>query len=165
MKKSVSISSRIVLLGVLARCFVGGARADVRLPALLSDHMVLQQKTAAAIWGWAEAGEDITVSIAGQSKTTKAGADGRWRIALPRLKPGGPHILTVSGKNTVTINDVLIGEVWLGSGQSNMALAVARAKDYERERADSDLPQIRMFKVESGGASEAQEDCKGQWQV
>lgn len=141
------------------------AQAEVRLPALFSDHMVLQQGEAVAVWGWADAGETVTVSVAGQKRTGKAGADGRWRIKLHRLKAGGPHTLTVSGKNSVVINDVLVGEVWLGSGQSNMAMAVSRAKDFEAERANSNLPQIRMFKVESGGAAEAQEDCKGNWQV
>jgi sialate O-acetylesterase len=141
------------------------ALADVRLPALLSDHMVLQQNEKAALWGWADPGETVTATIAGKKESTRAGSDGKWRIKFPRLKAGGPYTLTISGKNTVTVNDVLVGEVWLGSGQSNMAFAISRGKDFETERAASDLPQIRMFKVDSGGANEPQEDCKGTWLV
>src|SRR5579862_10010806 len=94
------------------------APADVRLPQIISDHMVLQRDGADPIWGWADAGEEVTVGIAGQTKTAKPGADGKWVVRLDKLAAGGPHELTVKGKNTLTIKDVLVGEVWLGSGQS-----------------------------------------------
>ena len=165
MNKSTLSCTRIAVLGFLALGFVQGTKADVRLPALFSDHMVLQQSTAVPVWGWADVGETVTVSLGHQKHSTKAGANGKWQIQLRRLKPGGPHTLTVSGKNTITVNDVLVGEVWLGSGQSNMAMPVREALNFEFERTNSSLPQIRMFKVESGGATNAQADCKGQWQV
>ncbi len=160
-----SIRFNIALLGVLLLAYAHSAQADVRLPALFSDHMVLQQSTAIPVWGWAEPGESVTVTIAGQKQSTKAGAGGKWRIKLRQLKPGGPKTLTVAGKNTIVINDVMIGEVWLGSGQSNMAMPVSGARNFEVERTSSNLPQIRMFKVESPGAKEEQEDCKGRWQI
>jgi len=141
------------------------APADVRLPALFSDHMVLQQGSTATVWGWADPREVITVAFAGQQQTTITAADGRWRVTLHKLKAGKPHTLTVTGNNSVVINDVLIGEVWLGSGQSNMAMPVSGARNFDFERTNSNLRQIRMFKVESPGATNAQTDCKGQWQV
>src|SRR5687767_3525037 len=95
--------------------------AAVTLPPLFSDHMVLQRDAAAPVWGKADPGEEITVSIAGQTKRTKADAAGKWSVKLDPLKVGEPLTLTVEGKNKLTIADVLVGDVWLGSGQSNMA--------------------------------------------
>ncbi len=154
----------ICLLSFAAFCS-HSLRADVKLPAIFSDHMVLQQDVAAPVWGWADPGEKVIVTIAGQSKSAKADAQGKWRVKLGKLKAGGPHALTVKGKNTITLSDVLVGEVWLGSGQSNMALQVNRANNYEQEKAAANFPQIRMFTVTSGAASSAQDDCKGAWQV
>jgi hypothetical protein len=142
------------LLAIAAACAVfSSARADVKLPAIFSDHMLLQQDRAVPVWGWADAGEQVSVSLAGQTKTTQAGADGTWSVKLDKLAAGGqPQTLTVQGKNTVNIQDVLVGEVWLCAGQSNMAMNVARAKNFEQEKAAARLPQIRMFKESSGGA-------------
>src|SRR5205823_917931 len=97
------------------------AIADVKLPPAISDHMVLQCDLAAPIWGTASPNEEVTVELAGQKKAATTGADGKWRVTLDALKSGGPHVLTVKGNNTLAVNDVLIGEVWVGSGQSNMA--------------------------------------------
>ena len=96
------------------------ARGDVKLPAIFGSHMVLQQKQKDRVWGSADPGEEVTVTIADQTKTTKADDDGKWSVTLDPLPAGGPHTLTVEGKNTVTFDDVLVGEVWLCSGQSNM---------------------------------------------
>jgi sialate O-acetylesterase len=142
-----------------------GARAEVKLPAIFSEHLVLQSGVAVPVWGWAEPDEEVTVSVADRKATAKTGADGKWRVNLDALKPGGPLTLTVQGRNTLTVSDVLVGEVWLGSGQSNMALTVNRAKDFEQEKAAANLPQIRMFTVASGAADTAQADCKGAWKV
>lgn len=141
------------------------ARADVKLPAIFGDHMVLQRDTAVPVWGTAAPGEEITVSIAGQTATAKAGADGKWSVKLAKLSATGPHTLTVKGKNTVTFSDVLVGEVWLGSGQSNMAMTVNRAKDFEAEQAAAKFPHIRMFTEASGAANSAQSEGKGSWVV
>ncbi|MBI3881927.1 MAG: exo-alpha-sialidase [Verrucomicrobia bacterium] len=122
----------------------------MKLPTVFSDHMVLQADAAVAVWGWADVGEAVTVSIAGQSQTTTAGADGKWMVKLDKLKPSGePQTLTVKGKNSLTVKDVLVGEVWLASGQSNMEMqlkglhgAVDRA---DEEIAAAKFPQIRLF--------------------
>src|SRR5262252_51521 len=95
------------------------SRAELKLHALFSDGMVLQSDFACPIWGTVEPGEEISVSIAGQKKSAKAGADGKWSLKLDPLKAGGPHELVVAGRNTVTVRDVLVGEVWVCSGQSN----------------------------------------------
>lgn len=141
------------------------ARADVRLPAIISDHMVLQQDAAVPIWGWADPGEEISVFIAGQRKSARADSAGKWKIELDNLKPGAALTLIVTGKNTLTVNNVLVGEVWLGSGQSNMARTTKSAKDFAKEQAAANLPNLRMFKVESGAATNAQSDCRGSWKV
>jgi sialate O-acetylesterase len=140
-------------------------RADVRLAPLFSDHAVLQQGVAVPVWGWADPGEEVTVSVAGQVRKAKAGPDGAWRVTLDALRPGVTLTLTATGKNTLVIQDVLVGEVWLGSGQSNMAMTVNRCKDYEQEQAAAGLPQIRMFTVERVVGKTPQAECKGAWVI
>ena len=135
---------------VIASFVTTNIRADVKLPALFSDHMVLQRDMAAPVWGTAAPGEEVTVSIAGQTKTATADAQGKWMVKLDKLKAGDALTLTVKGKNSITINDVLVGEVWVGSGQSNMALTVNRAKDFEAEKAAASLPHIRHFTIGTG---------------
>jgi sialate O-acetylesterase len=139
--------------------------ADVKLPAIFSDHMVLQAGVAVPVWGWADPGEEVSVSVAGQTKTTKADKTGKWMVKLGKLKSGDAVTLTVKGKNSITVQDVLVGEVWLCSGQSNMAMTVNRAKDYEKEKQAAMFPKIRMFRESSGSALTPQEKCSGSWQV
>jgi len=130
-------------------CHIPSVCADVRLPAVFSDHMVLQADATVAVWGWADAGEAVTVSIAGQSKTTKAD-DGKWTVKLGKLKPSGePQTMTVRGRNTLTVQDVLVGEVWLASGQSNMEMQL-KGLHGSVDRADEEIaaahhPGIRVF--------------------
>lgn len=151
---------------VIALLFLGGtARSNVTLPAIFSDHLVLQRAASVPVWGWADAGEEVSVTVGGQTQTTRAGPDGKWQVKFNDLRSGAPTTLTVRGKNTVTLNDVLIGEVWLGSGQSNMAMTVARSNDAQGEQAAAKWPQIRMFKEESAGAAAPQREGKGQWVV
>jgi sialate O-acetylesterase len=142
------------------------ARAAVELPAIFSDHAVLQRGQALPVWGWADPGQGIVVAIAGQEAKATAGADGKWRVHLPKLQDAGPYTLTVTaGAETKTISDVLVGEVWLGSGQSNMAMAVSRAKDYEQEQAAANLPQIRVFTERSGPSAKPSDRPTGSWVV
>jgi sialate O-acetylesterase len=128
--------------------------------------MVVQTGTALPIWGWASPGEEVIVSLAGQTKTAATGADGKWMVKLDPLNAGGEtQTLTVAGTNKLTITDVLVGEVWLCSGQSNMAMLVSGAKDFEQERAAAALPQLRMFTVSGPRAATPQSDCEGRWIV
>ena len=136
-----------VILLALA-CAAHGA---VKLPAIFSDHMVLQAGVAVPIWGWAEPGEEATVSIAGKTATTKADADGRWSVKIEKLAATSkPQTMTIKGGNTLTIHDVLVGEVWLCSGQSNMEMEVKGGMHGQVDRADEEIaaanhPKIRMF--------------------
>ncbi|HXT59072.1 MAG TPA: prolyl oligopeptidase family serine peptidase [Pirellulales bacterium] len=142
----------------------GAASADVKLPAIFTSHMVLQQGQADRVWGWADKGEEVTVTIADQTKTAKAGDDGKWLITLDPLKVGGPHTLSVKGKNEIKLDDVLVGEVWLCSGQSNMGMAVGQSNDGDLESLAANFPQIRLISVPQVGTQEPQSDFTGQWE-
>ena len=139
------------------------ARADVKLPAIFSDHMVLQRDAVVPVWGWAEPGEKVTVNIAGQTKTATADTVGKWSVKLDKLSAGESLTLVVNGKNKITVNDVLVGEVWLGSGQSNMQMWMKSVRDLEHEKATAKFPQIRMFTVARHEAVTPQTDCEGKW--
>jgi sialate O-acetylesterase len=160
-----SFSAQVVIICSLAFSAIEPVYGDVKLPAIISDHMVLQSNAEVPIWGWASPGEEVAVSLDKSMATTKAGQDGRWKVNLSNLAAGGPHHLEVKGTNTLVIKDVLVGEVWLGSGQSNMAMAVNRAKDFDNEVIAANLPRIRMFTVASGPAEQSQADCRGEWVV
>lgn len=134
------------------------ACAEVKLPAIFSDHMVLQRNQEVPVWGTASAGETITVAINGQTQSTKSDDDGKWQIKLKPLSTGGPHLLTVQASNTVEIKDVLIGEVWVGSGQSNMAGAVkgyAKNDAVLAKRAAATYPKLRLCRGNGGRWQEA----------
>ena len=152
-------------LACLAALTGANALAEVRLPAIFSTHMVLQAGKSVPVWGWADPGEKVSVSVAGKTQHATADAQGRWRVKFSGLKAGGPFTLAVHGKNEVVVDDVLVGEVWLGSGQSNMAQPAREARDFATTQAEANAPEIRMFKVESKGATNAQSDCAGTWQV
>jgi sialate O-acetylesterase len=163
--RHVSVQRFLQCVGVWGVVAAFPALADVRLPAIFSDHAVLQQGVALPVWGWADPGEEVAVSLAGQTRAAKAGADGAWRVTFDALKPGAALTLTAKGKNAVTVQDVLVGEVWLGSGQSNMGFAVNRAFDFEKEKAAAVFPEMRMFNVARKVADAPQADCEGQWVV
>ncbi|HEX8186801.1 MAG TPA: sialate O-acetylesterase [Pyrinomonadaceae bacterium] len=123
-------------------------RADVSLPDVLSDSMVLQRGVRVPVWGTAAPGEAVTVNFAGQTKRTTAGADGRWRVWLDPLRANAtPAVLAVSGRNRVELKDVLVGEVWLVSGQSNMQFTLAETREAQAAIAAADHPNIRLFNV------------------
>ena len=140
------------------------ARGDVKVPAIFGPHMVLQRDQKDRVWGWAEPGEDVTVKIGDQSHATKAGADGAWQVVLDPMPAGGPYTLSIEGKNTVKLDDVLVGEVWICSGQSNMQWSVASANDADLEMATAKYPSIRFITVPNRGTQEPQKDFNGQWQ-
>lgn len=125
------------------------ARADVKLPPVLSSHMVLQREKPVPIWGTATAGEKVTVQFRDQTKTVEADKDGKWSVKLDALKAGGPDKLVVTGKNTLTLDDVLVGEVWVGSGQSNMDGNVngyAKGDEVLAKLAAGAYPKLRLVR-------------------
>ncbi len=141
------------------------AAAAVKLPAVFNDNMVLQRGQPVPVWGWADKGEDVTVTIAGQTLTAKAGDDGRWKATLAKLDLGQPLEMTVHGSsgNTITLKNILVGEVWVCSGQSNMGILVSQAKDGPKEVLTALYPNIRLFRVANKKAAEPQTDCEGDW--
>lgn len=142
--------------------------ADVRLPKLLSSGMVLQRDAEVQIWGWAEPGENVSVVLNKTKRTTVADRDGRWRAVLPPMEAGGPFAVRIEGNNTVELSDVLVGDVWLASGQSNMELTLARAEPRFPELiANIHNDQIRQFDVpDRYDFKKAQADVQeGQWQA
>ncbi|MDE0056229.1 MAG: hypothetical protein OXT64_18510 [Gammaproteobacteria bacterium] len=140
--------------------------ASVQLPAIISDGLVLQQGVPIVLWGWADPGEGVSAWIGTSSGTTQALEDGTWRLALPPLDAGGPHELVISGaSDTLRVVDVLVGEVWLGSGQSNMRWPVSGAADAEQEIRAADYPALRMFTVERNATAEPQRDVAGNWRT
>lgn len=121
--------------------------AEVTLPLFFSNNMVLQQGMAIPVWGWAKPGEKVTVTLDKNTVTTRTAKTGKWRVNLPKMNYGGPYSLTVKGKNLISIENVLIGEVWVCSGQSNMEFKVSTTKNAEAEIAAANYPDIRLFTV------------------
>jgi sialate O-acetylesterase len=157
-----------VMLGFALVCLSIPVWSAVRLPALISDNMVLQQGRPAPIWGWADKGEVVTVNLGEQLYTTKAGDDGRWKIELKKLKPGNVLEMIVKGSsgNSLTVKNILVGEVWICSGQSNMHWTFSKGHgvlNNETELANANYNDIRMFTVAKGGTPEPAEDAKGAW--
>jgi len=157
-------SERIVVLLILAVAVSTSARADVKLPSVLNSHMVLQRDMPVPVWGWAEAGEEVTVTFAGQTKTAKADDAGNWKVTLDKLEASAePRSLTVKGKNEITLEDILVGEVWIGSGQSNMERWISASKDASKEIAEAKHPNIRLLLVPHVVSPEPQKDVKAKW--
>ncbi|RZK52661.1 MAG: sialate O-acetylesterase, partial [Hymenobacter sp.] len=135
----------LAALGLLA---AAPARAQVRLPRLVSSGMVLQREQPVRIWGWAKAGELVTVAFQGKTYRATAATDGQWRVALPAMKAGGPYELKIDASNHLVLKDILVGDVWFCAGQSNMELPMRRVRDkYPQEVATANNPRIRQFDV------------------
>jgi len=153
---------------LITRCFVClflALAAEVRLPALISDHMLLQQGVPVRIWGRAEPGEAVRVELVGQQVGAVADAAGRWAVYVKPLAAGGPHEIIIAGRNKIVVRDVLVGEVWVGSGQSNMQWPVSRTDNAEQEIARANYPEIRLFQVKMAVADQPAEDTEGAWEV
>jgi sialate O-acetylesterase len=146
--------------------------AEVKPAALFGNHMVLQSGMSVPIWGTAAPGERVVVTLDRQKESATTGADGKWMVRLKKLKPGGPFQMVIAGTNTITVEDVLIGEVWLGSGQSNMAFTVSKKAAYyagmldeEKEIAAANYPRIRMFTAKTAKTFEPKTEIEGEWQI
>ena len=161
--------SRYQVVSILACvCLValGIARAEVAVGPFFGDHMMLQRGMKAPVWGAADAGEQVSVEIAGRSAEAVACADGTWQVALKKMDAGGPYVLTIAGaSNRIEIQDVLVGEVWICSGQSNMQWTVQNSNNAEEEIAGASFPKMRLFSVPRMVAGEPQETCGGEWAV
>jgi sialate O-acetylesterase len=155
---------RWVATGVLS-CLSLSASADVKLPAVFSDNMILQRMEKAPFFGTADKGEKVTVKVGDASAEGTAGDDGKWKVFVDTRNAQGAVAVTVAGNNSIAIKNVLIGEVWVASGQSNMEMSVGGSKDADLEIASANYPEIRMFTVEKATAMEPAKDVKGKWEV
>src|ERR1700712_1654247 len=139
---------KYLLLLVALFLFKFSAFADIRLPQLINNHMVLQRDIKLKIWGWALPGEKINISFNGKQINTLTRNDGKWLVNLPAMKAGGPYVMSIKGNNEIILNDILIGDVWFCSGQSNMVLPMERLKEkYPDEVAHDNFPEVRNFFV------------------
>lgn len=152
-------------LAVAASLLATSAQADVKVPNIFGDHMVLQQAQMNRIWGTADAGENVTVQIDKQTQKATADQDGKWQVTLDPLPVGGPYELTIKGQNEIKIADVLVGEVWICSGQSNMQWSVNQSNDPDLVRLASKFPKIRMINFPQVGSQEPIWSHDRQWQV
>jgi sialate O-acetylesterase len=127
--------------------------------------MVLQQEKLAVVWGWAEPNESITIQLGSETRRVQANEKGEWKATLPPMKAGGPYTLTVTGSNSLRFEDVMVGEVWLCSGQSNMEMGIGAARDGKAEIAAADYPGIRLLKVAKRWTPQPKDDMEGEWKV
>jgi sialate O-acetylesterase len=138
---------------------------EISLPSIFTDHMILQRNRINPIWGKAAPGQSVRVNIADQSHSSKADADGKWLVKLEPMEAGGPFELQIIGSNTISIKDVLIGEVWVCSGQSNMERSLNQINDTVLEAESANHPQIRFLTIPQHGTQEPQDDFEGAWEV
>ncbi|MHC4736285.1 MAG: sialate O-acetylesterase, partial [Planctomycetota bacterium] len=132
---------------------------------MISDNMVLQRGKKVRIWGWAEPGEKVSVKGSWQwfGTSTKAKDNGKWMVKIQPPKAGGPYEIVLKGNNKITLKNILVGEVWVCSGQSNMQWSVRQAANPEQEVAAADYPKIRLFTVKRNVSQQPQSNCMGRW--
>ena len=146
---------------------MGSARAELRLPSIFGHHMVLQRNMENPIWGWAEPNADVSVTFAGETRSAKADKEGHWKLNL-KSTAGSSHAMNLtvkSGAESITLSNVVMGEVWVCSGQSNMQWSVSQSDDADLEIATANYPNIRLITVPQVGTQEIQDDFKGQWDI
>lgn len=139
--------------------------AAVRLPALIGKNMVLQRQIPCRIWGWADPGEEVSVALNGQVKKSQAEADGKWSVILDPQEAGGPFTMIVKGRNELTLENVMVGEVWIASGQSNMYWSVEKSNHGITEVARADFPDLRLISVPTRAEKTPQDDFQGEWDI
>jgi len=140
------------------------AHADIRLPSVFGSHMVLERDIAVPVWGWASPGEKVTVEFAGKTMPVTADRNGSWSVRLAPMAAGGPYEMVVRGKNTVRFTDVMVGEVWICSGQSNMEMRLCHVDSAAAEVAGALLRNIRLFQVTNDLDAVPRTDCEGKWE-
>lgn len=163
-------TQRILALAVLLACFSGNGKCEARLPGILSSHMVLQRERPIHIWGWSAPGEKVSVAINGISRDTAGNNLGDWSVFLPPEAAGGPYELTVTGSNQIVLDDVLVGDVWFASGQSNMEMPLkgfpgAPLKDSAAEIAHAGQPRMRLLHIPNKAADFPLRNSDASWTV
>jgi len=165
--KKINLNEPVVLIFCLILLLVsaGAALADIKLPAVIGDNMVLQRDEKVTIWGWAEPGEEVMAGVSWHNMkwAVTADKDGKWMFKMNSPETGGPYEMTISGKNTITVKNIMVGEVWVCSGQSNMQMSVQGSANAKQEISAANYPNIRLFTVTRKVAAEPQSDCVGNW--
>jgi len=168
-RKRTRLSATMVLVvfGVLLLTSTAAVFADVKLPAVIGDNMVLQRDKKVSIWGWAMPGEEVMAGVSwhGMRWAVTADEDGKWMFKMNPPKAGGPYEMTISGKNIIKIKNIMVGEVWVCSGQSNMQMSVQGSANAKEEISSAKYPNIRLFSVTRKVATEPQSDCEGSWSM
>ncbi len=151
---------------VTAICLPGRLYGDVSVAHIFGDHMVLQQQKPVVVWGWADQGEHVSVQLGNNIKTVQTDTEGKWKVDLPAMEASStPMEMTIKGTNVITIKDILVGEVWLCSGQSNMDLRLNGAETGAQEITKADFPGIRLFKINSPPSPYMVADVNENWRV
>lgn len=150
----------LLLIAAVALAWSPMVSAAVRLPRIFGSHMVLQQEKPLVIWGWSDANETVAVTLGTTTGAAEANERGEWKVTLPARKAGGPFTLKVNGSSSVVFEDVLIGEVWLASGQSNMEMGIGACRDGKEEIAAANYPALRLFLVANRWSPEPQADLE-----
>jgi sialate O-acetylesterase len=160
---------RVAVCCAVVACWAAVAAAAVKLPALFNNNMVLQRGQPVPVWGWADKREEIKVTLgaAVQERVTHAGDDGRWKVVLDKLDVGKPLTLAVKGSSgdTITLRNILVGEVWVCSGQSNMEMGIGACNHAKEEIAAAQYPEMRLFHVARTKTTEPATDVQGQWAI
>jgi sialate O-acetylesterase len=157
---------RPAIIGTAALALLASAspsHANITLTPLIADNMVFQREAPLRVWGKADPGEKVSVTLQAAKADATAGADGTWEVSLPPCKAGGPYTITITGKNTLSIKNVLVGDVWLCAGQSNMQLSLQRASTGPQAIAASADPNLRLFKVGLAQPTAPADTVKGSW--
>lgn len=163
---AIALTRLLTILPLSAASLFAG---EFRLAAPVCDHMVLQRDKSVPIWGFGDSNETVTVTFGGQTKSASADSAGKWMVKLDPLSASAESrkmvITAKTAARSIEVNDVLVGEVWLGSGQSNMAMTVSSSANFEQEKNSADQPLIRHFRDSSGPGSTPQAETKGKWEI
>jgi sialate O-acetylesterase len=157
---------KLLVISFICLMIVPAAFSNVRLPRILSSNMVLQRNAEFKIWGWADKGEKISVSFNELKRTTKAGKDGKWMVIFPAMKEGGPYSILIKGNNEIKLTNIMLGDVWVCSGQSNMEWPLSRTNNAENEIASANYANIRLFQCPHNIQFAPADDVEsGEWRV
>ncbi|HTJ51529.1 MAG TPA: sialate O-acetylesterase, partial [Cyclobacteriaceae bacterium] len=156
-----------ILLTLFTSCLITYAFGNVRLPSILGSHMVLQQNSEIKLWGWSDSNEKIKITVDWDTTTyrTVGTRDANWQLTIKTPQAGGPHTITIAGYNTIVLDDILVGEVWFCSGQSNMEMSAGWNKQALEEVPNATNTSIRFFRISRATSDYPQDDVPGHWAV
>jgi sialate O-acetylesterase len=157
---------KLFLFTIVLFILISPAYSNVKLPRILTNNMVLQRNTEFKIWGWADKGEKVDVLLNEVKRTAKTSKDGKWMVIFPAMKEGGPYSMIIKGKNEIKLTNIMFGDVWVCSGQSNMEWPLSRTNNAEDEIASANYPDIRLFECPHNVQFVPEDDVEGgEWQV